>query len=54
MAIDWLVVDYENKGKGIQWTFSDQLDILDFTYDIALLSHSYKEMQVKVGKMRTF
>ena len=55
LAIDWVMGETtKRQGNGIQWTFSAQLDDLDFADDIALLSHSHKQMQAKVDKMRTF
>ena len=37
----------ETKGKrnGIQWTILTQLDELDFADDLALMSHSHRQMQ---------
>ncbi|VDP67467.1 unnamed protein product [Schistosoma mattheei] len=32
---------------GIQWTARDQLDDLDFSDDLALLSHTHEQMQMK-------
>ena len=55
LAIDWIMGETtKRQGNGIQWTFSDQLDDLDFADDIALLSHSNKQMQAKVDKMHAF
>ena len=54
LAIDWVMGETTRKqGNGIQWTFSSQLDDLDFADDIALLSHSHKQMQAKVDRMST-
>ena len=39
-------VDYE-KRNGIQWKFLTQLDDLDFADDLALMSHSHRQMQDK-------
>ena len=35
----------------IQWTFTKQLDDLDFADDICLLSHTHKQMQMKSSKL---
>ena len=35
--------------NGIQWTPWTQLEDLDFTDDIALLSHTHKQMQDKIN-----
>ncbi|VDO31966.1 unnamed protein product [Schistosoma margrebowiei] len=32
---------------GIQWTVRNQLEDLDFEYDLALLSHVHQQMQMK-------
>ncbi|VDP35490.1 unnamed protein product [Schistosoma margrebowiei] len=32
---------------GIRWTNQNQLDDFDFTYDLAILSHTHEQMQVK-------
>jgi hypothetical protein len=39
--------DQESRRNGIQWTLLDELDNLDFADDLALLSHSCKQMQNK-------
>ena len=36
-----------DQGNGIQWTFTEKLDDLDFADDLALLSHSHSQMQRK-------
>ena len=37
--------------NGIQWTFTKQLDDLDFADDICLPSHTHKHMQKKSSKL---
>ncbi|VDO57893.1 unnamed protein product [Schistosoma margrebowiei] len=32
---------------GIHWTAQNQLDDLDFTHNLSLLSHTYEQMQMK-------
>ena len=48
LAIDW-IMKTETKGKqnGIQWKIFTQLDDLDFVHDLALMSHSHRQMQDK-------
>ncbi|VDP21244.1 unnamed protein product [Schistosoma margrebowiei] len=39
-----------SEGKhGTQWTAQNQLDDLDFADDLALLSHTHKQMQTKTA-----
>ncbi|VDP23783.1 unnamed protein product [Schistosoma margrebowiei] len=41
-----------SEGKhGIQWTAQNQLDDLDFADDIALLSHTHEQMQIKTSSL---
>ncbi|VDO79930.1 unnamed protein product [Schistosoma margrebowiei] len=41
-----------SEGKhGIQWTAQNQLDALDFADDLALLSHTHKQMQIKTASV---
>ena len=35
----------KEKRNGIQWKISTQLDDLDFADDLALMSHSHRQMQ---------
>ncbi|VDP32313.1 unnamed protein product [Schistosoma margrebowiei] len=41
------------KKPGIQWTALMQLDDLDFTDDLALPSHTYQQVQVKIENVTT-
>ena len=45
--------DYKNRRNGIQWTPWSQLEDLDFADDLALLSHSHKQMQEKTEQLNT-
>ena len=55
LAIDWVMGETtKRQGNGIHWTFSDQLDDLDFADDITLLSHSHKQLQAKVDKIENY
>ncbi|VDP59340.1 unnamed protein product [Schistosoma curassoni] len=41
-----------SEGKyGIQWTVQNQLDDLDFADDLALLSHTHGQMQIKTASV---
>ncbi|VDP34518.1 unnamed protein product [Schistosoma margrebowiei] len=41
-----------SEGKhGIQWTAKNQLDDLDFADDVALLSHTHEQMQIKTANV---
>ncbi|VDO68092.1 unnamed protein product [Schistosoma margrebowiei] len=41
-----------SEGKhGIQWTARDQLDDLDFVDDVALLSRTHEQMQMKTASV---
>ena len=52
LAIDW-ITKTETKGKrnGIQWKILTQLDDLDFADDLALMSHSHRQMQDKTTNL---
>ena len=53
LALDWLLKEVtRRKRNGIQWTLWNQLDDLDFAYDIALLSHNHDQMQNKTKLLR--
>ena len=48
LAIDWIMKKTTtNRRNGIQWTPWSQLEYLDFSDDLALLSHSHQQMQEK-------
>ena len=49
MAIDWIMKNTTMTSKtGIQWTFTKQLEDLDFADDICLLSHKHQHAQSKL------
>ena len=52
MVIDW-VMRQSTAGKktGIQWTFTEQLEDLDFADDISLLSHRQQDAQEKLCRV---
>ena len=39
--------------SGIQWTLFDQLEDLDFTDDLVLLSYNHEQMQAKTAALQT-
>jgi len=41
----------DGKGTGIQWTSGKNLENLEFADDLALLSHSVNDMQVKTQNL---
>ncbi|XP_041379018.1 uncharacterized protein LOC121391452 [Gigantopelta aegis] len=42
IGIDWIMKNVEHPGrKGIQWTFANMLEYLEFADDICLLSHRH-------------
>nr|KAG5695243.1 hypothetical protein BaRGS_008071 [Batillaria attramentaria] len=50
MVVDWVMRQAtDGKRTGIQWTFSKQLEDLDFADDIALLSHKQQDAQEKLN-----
>ena len=52
LAIDWIMrTTTEQRKNGIRWTLWTQLDDLDFADDLALLSHSYHQMQDKINTL---
>ena len=51
-AVDWIMKEStEGRRNGIQWTLWKQLDDLDFADDIALLAHTYQQMQEKTTQL---
>jgi len=54
LVIDWIMkTTTTDRNNGIQWTLATQLDDLDFADDLALLSHSQKQMQEKTTHLET-
>nr|KAG5689679.1 hypothetical protein BaRGS_006304 [Batillaria attramentaria] len=52
MVVDWVMRQAtDSKRTGIQWTFSKQLEDLDFADDIALLSHKQQDAQEKLNRV---
>ena len=52
LVIDWVMkTATKEKRNGIQWTMLTQLDDLDFADDLALLSHSHRQMQDKTTEL---
>ena len=52
LVIDWVMkTATKEKRNGIQWTMLTQLDDLDFADDLALLSHSHRQIQDKTTEL---
>lgn len=52
LVVDWTMRQAtNNRRNGIQWTLFTQLDDLDFTDYIALLSHNHQQMQEKLNEV---
>ncbi|VDP39618.1 unnamed protein product [Schistosoma margrebowiei] len=52
LVVDWIMRTSTSEGKhGIQWTARSQLDDLDFADDLALLSHTHEQMQMKTASV---
>ena len=52
MTIDWIMkTTTDDKKTGIQWTLWTQLEDLDFADDLALLSHTHKQMKAKTDEL---
>ncbi|VDP58554.1 unnamed protein product, partial [Schistosoma curassoni] len=52
VVVDWIMKTLTSEGKhGIQWTAQNQLDDLDFPGDLALLSHTHEQMQIKTASV---
>lgn len=52
LAVDWIMRQAtDNRSNGIQWTLFTQLDDLDITDDIALLSQNHQQMQEKLREV---
>ena len=53
IAIDWVMRPATAQARnGIQWTPWLQLDDLDFADDLALLSHTQRQMQEKTNNVK--
>ncbi|VDO57856.1 unnamed protein product [Schistosoma margrebowiei] len=52
LVVDWIIKTSASEGKhGVQWTAQNQLDDLDFANDLALLSHTYEQIQMKTASV---
>ncbi|VDP53340.1 unnamed protein product [Schistosoma margrebowiei] len=52
LVIDWIMKTSTSEGKrGMQWTSRMQLDDLDFADDLALLSQTQQQMQLKTNSV---
>ncbi|VDP58092.1 unnamed protein product [Schistosoma margrebowiei] len=52
LVVDWIMKTSTSEGKhDIQWTAQNQLDDLDLTDDLALLSHTHEQIQIKTASV---
>ncbi|VDP30433.1 unnamed protein product [Schistosoma curassoni] len=52
LVVGWIMKTSTSEGKhGIQWTAQNQLDGLDFADDLALLSHTHEQMQIRTASV---
>ncbi|VDO62065.1 unnamed protein product [Schistosoma margrebowiei] len=52
LVVNWIMRTSTSEGKrGIQWTVQNQLDDLNFSDDLALLSHTHEQMQTKTASV---
>ncbi|VDO56830.1 unnamed protein product [Schistosoma margrebowiei] len=52
LVVDWIMDTFTSERKhGLQWTSQNQLDYLDFTDDLALLSHTHEQIQIKTANV---
>ncbi|VDP63142.1 unnamed protein product [Schistosoma curassoni] len=52
LLVDWIMKTCTSEGKhGIQWTTRNQLEDLEFSDDLALLSHTHEQMQIKTASV---
>ncbi|VDO65612.1 unnamed protein product [Schistosoma margrebowiei] len=52
LVVDWIMKTSTSEGKhGVQLTAQNQLDDLDFADDLALLSHTHEQMQMKTASV---
>ncbi|VDO70866.1 unnamed protein product [Schistosoma curassoni] len=52
LVVDWFIKTSASEEKHrIQWTARNQLEDLDFAYDLVLLSHTHGRMQVKTNSV---
>ncbi|VDP42937.1 unnamed protein product [Schistosoma curassoni] len=52
VMIDWIMKTSTSEGKhDIQWTTQSRLDDLDFADDLALLSHTHEQMQMRTTRV---
>ena len=55
IAVDWVVSRATKDGRrGIRWTPFSQLEDLDYADDIALVSHTAKQIQQKTDKISEY
>ena len=54
LTIDWVMRQTTiDKARGIRWTLFSSLEDLDFADDLALLSHTHRDIQEKTSRLNT-
>ncbi|VDO62084.1 unnamed protein product [Schistosoma margrebowiei] len=52
LVVDWIIKTSTSEGKyGIQWAAQNNLDDLDFSDDLAFLSRTQEQMQMKTASV---
>ncbi|CAI2732166.1 unnamed protein product [Schistosoma spindalis] len=52
LVVDWIMkTSTSERNYGIRWIAQNQLDDLDFADDLALLSHTHEQMQIKTASI---
>ena len=51
LVVDWIMKQATSDKTGIQWTFTKQLEDLDFADDISLLSNRHQDAQEKLSHL---
>jgi len=52
LVVDWVLNQTINQPKGLQWTFANALEVLDFADDIGQ-SHYFKHIQENSQRLST-
>ncbi|XP_062603368.1 uncharacterized protein LOC134265138 [Saccostrea cucullata] len=52
VVVDWIMQETTKDSKtGVQWTFTQCLEYLDFVGDLCLMSQKYEHMQLKTNRL---
>ena len=55
IVIDWVIKNtVKDRKRGIQWGIRGQLEDLDFADDLAIMSHSHKQLQDNINRLIHF